>query len=208
MQRERRSNSHVRARVIAAFQRLSILAQPLRQEETDEIRANLQEHGIMPKLIVLFYGAESPASSLAESAAHGAGHVRFTEVDLRAGAPHQAATGKRYQLLESPSAIADYAAVIVVCPAAGAIPDELDRLLAELERMPDRAFQNTLFGVVGGDNTLLLGRVSRLGGIIVSEPRGPADPEARARALGQRVAKVAGWVLHSLAHEEHAGHRH
>ena len=162
----------------------------------------------MPKLIVLFYGAESPASSLAESAAHGAGHIRFTEVDLRAGAPHQAASETRHPLLESPAAVADYAAVILVCPAAGAIPDELDRLLADLERMPDGAFQNTVFGVVGGDNTVLLGRLSRLGGIIVSEPRNPADPEPRARALGQRVAKVAGWVRHSLAHEEHAGHSH
>jgi hypothetical protein len=40
---------------------------------------------IMPKLIVLFCGAESPAVALAEAAADGAKRVRVTEVDLCAG---------------------------------------------------------------------------------------------------------------------------
>ena len=162
----------------------------------------------MPKLIVLFYGAESPASSLAEAAAHGAGHVRFTEVDLRAGGAHEAGTEKRYPRLSSASSLADYAGVLIACPVAGEIPDDLDRLLAELERLPDRTFLNTVFGVSGGENTVLLGRVARLGGIIVAEPRGAADPEARARALGERVAKVVSWVRHSLGHEGEGAHAH
>lgn len=162
----------------------------------------------MPKLIVLFYGAESPASSLAEAAAHGAGHIRFTEVDLRAGGSHEAGTGKGYPRLSSPAALADYAGILIACPAAGEIPDDLDRLLADLERSPDRTFLNTVFGVSGGDSTVLLGRLARLGGIIVTEPRGSNDPEARARALGERVAKVVSWVRHSLGHEGHDGHAH
>ncbi len=166
----------------------------------------------MAKLIVLFYGAEGPAATLAELAAHGAGHVRFAEVDLRAGAAHQATTGRRHPQLASHQDVATYAGVIIACPAAGDIPVELDRLLADLEQMPGQAFANTVFGVVGGDNTVLLGRVARLGGIIVSEPRGAADPEARAKGLGQRVAKVTDWVRHALGHEAadggHTGHHH
>ena len=73
----------------------------------------------MPKLIVLFYGAESPASSVAEAAAHGAGHVRFTEVDLRAGGSHEAGTGKDYPRLSSAASLADYAGILIACPAAG-----------------------------------------------------------------------------------------
>jgi hypothetical protein len=162
----------------------------------------------MPKLIVLFYGAETPASSLAEAAAHGAGHVRFTEVDLRAGGAHEAGTGKGYPRLSSSSALTDYAGILIACPAVGEIPDDLDRLLAELECSPDRTFLNTVFGVSGGDNTVLLGRVARLGGIVVAEPRGLSDPEARARTLGERVAKVVSWVRHSLGHEGDHGHAH
>lgn len=162
----------------------------------------------MPKLIVLFYGAESPASSLAEAAAHGAGDVRFSEVDVRAGGAHEAGTGKRHPQLASAASLGDYAGVVIACPSAGEIPTDLDELLDELERMPNRTFLNTVFGISGGENTVLLGRVARLGGIIVAEPRASADPEARAKALGERVAKVASWVRHSLGHEQAHGHGH
>jgi hypothetical protein len=57
-----------------------------------------------------------------------------------------------------------------------------------------------VFGVLGGENTVLLGRVARLGGIIVSEPRGVDDPEARAKGTGKRAARVVEWVRHSLSH--------
>ena len=158
----------------------------------------------MPKLLVLFYGAESPASTLAEAAADGSAAVRFTEVDLRAGTAHDPATDRRYKVLESSERIADYDGVVFSAPAAGEIPSELDALLQALEqREPHDAFANTVFAVLGGDNTVLLGRVSRLGGIIVSEPRGMPDPEARAQATGKRVAKVVEWVRHSLSHHHH-----
>jgi hypothetical protein len=166
------------------------------------------EHDIMPKVIVLFYGAESPASSLAESAAHGAGHVRFTEVDIRSGGPHEADTRHARKRLGGVEDLADYAGVIIASPAAGEIPAELDRLLAEAEVLPPATFTNVVFGVAGGENTVLLGRVARLGGIIVSEPRGKTDPEATARALGQRVAKVVDWVRHAMGHEAGAGVGH
>jgi hypothetical protein len=158
----------------------------------------------MPKLLVLFYGAESPASTLAQAAAEGGAAVRFTEVDLRAGTSHDPATDRHYKVLESSDRLSEYDGVVFASPAVGEIPTELDALLQTLEeREPPSAFANTVFAVLGGDNTVLLGRVSRLGGIIVSEPRGVSDPEARAQATGKRVAKVVEWVRHSLSHHHH-----
>lgn len=163
----------------------------------------------MPKVLVLFFGAESPASTLAEAAAEGASSHRFMEVDIRAGAPHQAMTGRRHKVLDGPEALREYDGVVLSAPAAGELPSELDVLLDAAERQSSgETFANTVFAVVGGENTVLLGRVSRLGGIIVSEPRGSDDPEARARAAGARVGKVVGWVRHALSHEHPHHHSH
>lgn len=161
----------------------------------------------MPKVLVLFFGAESPASTLAEAAAEGASSQRFMEVDIRAGAAHQATTGRRHKVLESPDVLREYDGVVLSAPAAGDLPSELDALLGATERQSSpETFANTVFSVVGGENTVLLGRVSRLGGIIVSEPRGVVDPVERARAAGARVSKVVGWVRHALSHEHHDHH--
>ena len=161
----------------------------------------------MPKLIVLFYGAESPASTLAEAAADGAKGVRFTEVDVRAGSSHEPTTGRRHRSLDSSERLKEYDGVVIAAPAAGEIPAELDALLGELEHTePVGVFTNTVFAVLGGENTTLLGRVAGLGGIIVSEPASLDDPEVRARATGKRVAKVIEWVRHALSHE-HAHER-
>lgn len=163
----------------------------------------------MPKLIVLVYGAESPAATLGELALEGATSVRFTEVDLCAGSAHEPTTGRRYKVLETPERIRDYAGVLIAAPSVGEVPSELDALITTLERLDDRdAFANTVFAVLGGENTVLLGRVARLGGIIVTEPRGIDDPEARARATGKRVAKVVEWVRHALSHEHSHSHSH
>jgi len=155
----------------------------------------------MPRLIVLFYGVESPAATLAEAAADGASSVRYTEVDLRAGSKHEATTGRHYKVLDSAEQLLDYDGVLLAAPAAGDVPSELDALLDDLDRHAVRdAFENTVFGVLGGENTVLLGRVARLGGIIVSEPRGVDDPESRAKGAGKRAARVVEWVRHSLSH--------
>jgi hypothetical protein len=161
----------------------------------------------MPKLLVLFYGSESPASTLAEAASDGASSVRFTEVDVRAGSEHQPDVNRRFKTLDSAEQLREYDGIVIAAPAAGGVPAALDALLDTLERHETRdAFGNTVFAVVGGENTVLLGRVSRLGGIIVSEPRGVDDPEARARGTGKRAAKVVEWVRHALSHEH--GHTH
>ena len=167
------------------------------------------QHTIMAKLIVLFFGAESPASALAAAAADGASGVRFTEVDLVAGGAHEQDAGRRAKRLASPEQLLAYDGVLIACPAAGEIPTELSSLLDALERItPADRFANTVFGVAGGENTTLLRRLARLGGMIVSEPRGLSDPEARARALGARTAKVVGWVRHALGHEHADQHHH
>ena len=161
----------------------------------------------MPKVIVLFFGAESPGVTLAEAAAEGAKGVRFTEVDVRSGGPHQATTERPHKRLESAAQLREFDGVILACPAAGDIPSELNALLDELERTSLGALTNTVFGIMGGENTPLAGRVMRLGGILVAEPSGAVDPEVRAMRLGARVATVVGWVRHALSHE-HAQHQH
>jgi hypothetical protein len=163
----------------------------------------------MPKLIVLFYGVESPASTLAEAAADGAKAIRFTEVDVRAGSSHEPTAGRRHRSLDSAERLKEYDGVVVSAPAAGEAPAELDALLDALERMePVGAFADTVFAVLGGDNTTLLGRIARLGGIIVTEPPGMSDPEIRARATGKRTAKVIEWVRHAQSHEHSRSHAH
>lgn len=142
----------------------------------------------MPKLIVLNYGAESSAS-VADAAAAGAKSIRFTEVDRGAGG----------------TTVTGYDAIMFVAPAGMTTHDDLEPLLAELER--DGRVTNTVFALIGG-GTSFLERLSRTGGIIVTS--GPAhDPTESARTLGARTAKVMGWVRHGLGHEaEHHHHHH
>lgn len=162
----------------------------------------------MPKVLVLYFGAEGPSASLADAAADGASAVRFTEVDVRSGEAHSQPTHARHARLHSPAALSDYAGIVIACEAAAEVPDGLNVLLRDLERTPSDTFANCVFGVVGGENTVLMGRVASLGGIIVGEPRGATDPEGRARQLGARVAKVVGWVAHALSHEHGPAHHH
>lgn len=165
----------------------------------------------MPKLIVLFFGADSAAVTLAEAATEGAKGVRFTEVDLRNGGVHEVTTARRHKTLESSTQIRDYDGVILACPTTGGIPVELNTLLDELARSSSNALANTVFGILGGDTTTLPGRIMRLGGLLVGDSADDAEPEVRALRLGARVATVVGWVRHALSHEhEHheSQHRH
>src|SRR5690349_1557902 len=147
--------------------------------------------GVMPKLIVLFSGADNRAAASAEAAAAGAKGVRFTEVDIRSFGWDES-TIERHKRLESPIQIREYDGVILTCSAAEDIPVELSALLDGLERSSSTApseLANTVFGIVGGENTTLSGRVLRLGGLLVGDGAdvAAADPETRARHLGARV---------------------
>jgi len=171
------------------------------------------ENMIMPKLLVLLYSDQPAAATLAESCVEGAKSVRFTEVDIRVGAAEAMTARRAHKLLESTDRAFDYDGVILVCLAAGDLPIELRSTLDAWEAAEPGVFGNTVFGVVGGDNTTLLARAARLGGIIVTEPCGISNPELRAKQLGSRVATVVSWVGHALAHaahenSEHRGHHH
>jgi hypothetical protein len=162
----------------------------------------------MPRVLVLFAGAESPSATLAEFAADAAKSMRFTEVDIRAAAPHQATTGVRHTTLDASAAVQDYDGVIIV-GAAGETPAALGARLDEWDKTRPGAFANTVFALISYENTDLLERVARLGGILVTAPRGATDPEIRARQTGERTARVVGWVRHSLSHEHaHEHHAH
>ncbi len=152
----------------------------------------------MPKLIVLFVGDDNLSPAVAEAAASGARSVRFTEVDIRS------ATGSGgYRRLESADALAHYDAVVIAAPAGAARPDGLT-ILNELSRAG--SMENTVLAVAGGD-AALLERVVALGGILVTVHASSDDLE-KARRLGGRAAKVAGWVRHSLGHEAEHHHHH
>jgi hypothetical protein len=172
----------------------------------------MSEMDFMPKLIVLFHAGDGVAATLAENAAAGARGVRFSEVDLRvvgnATADAHQSVGQRQRRLDASDQLRDYDGVIVACSASDGSPKELDRLLEDLGRAPANQFVNTVFALIGPEQTTLLARVARLGAIVVSASPGINDPEARATATGARVAKVVGWVRHALGHEQHDQHHH
>lgn len=157
----------------------------------------------MPKVIVLFFGAEAAAAGLAEAAAEGAMRVRFTEVDLRTGAADHATMSTRHKPLDSTIRVGDYDGVILACLATSEVPPELSRLLDEMENEGSDAFTNTVFGIAGDPSAAVLTRMARVGGLLVTQPRAFKGTEAAAGALGGRVAKVVGWVRHALSHEHH-----
>lgn len=165
------------------------------------------ETSIVAKLLVLAFGGESATASLAQCVLDGAQGVRFTEVDLRSGGRSEPETNVRQRPIESAEQLVDYDGVLLVCAAPGGIPRELTVLLDALDRVqPPAAFANTVFGVVGGETEEPLARLARLGGIIVSIPRGGADLESKGTALGARAAKVVEWIRHGLSHEQHHHH--
>jgi len=157
----------------------------------------------MPKVLVVFVGAEEPAVSLAEAAADGARTVRFTEVEVVAGGAHDERTANRHPHLASAEALRNRDGIVIACAAAAEVPPALEQLFDAMESIEPPPFTNTVFGVVGGERTMLLDHLARLGGIMIGESQEPADPELRARRLGARVAKVSGWVRHALSHEAH-----
>ena len=161
----------------------------------------------MPKVIVLFFGADSATIALADGAAEGAQGVRFTELEIRSGSAEQSTISRRHRQLESASRIREFDGVILACPSDGGIPADLGTLFDELERS-SQPVTNTVFGIVGGESTLMASRILRIGGILVGVPPHGSDA-APGSGLGARVATVAAWVRHALSHEhQHESHTH
>jgi len=160
----------------------------------------------MPKVLILVADGEGPSARLSEIIKEAAAAVRFTEVDVRGVAPHQTTTSASHKALESPDAATAYDGVVLVSSGRG-LPPGLELLLDAWDQASPNAFVDTIFAAIGVEGGVLLERLARLGGIIVTEARGELDLERRAKLLGRRVATVVEWVRHALNHE-HAHHHH
>ena len=157
----------------------------------------------MPSVLVLVLGGES-SSSVADAVVAvvaGAKRVRFTEVTTRAAD----AGVSRYRPLEDDADVASFDGVVVVAPDESMTPVALPSAVERLRGTASAT--NTVIAQVGGGSRTASQLLS-LGAIMVSA-RG-ATVDETATAVGERVAKVAGWVRHALGHEaEHAhGHQH
>src|SRR3954470_2839507 len=149
--------------------------------------------------MVLVLGNDATLSSVADAVVVGAKRVRFTEVSVRA--LHGDAA--RYRGLGSHESLSSYDGVVFVAGDDESAALEIGRVSG------GKALTNTVVARAGGDAALSVAIVES-GGIVVSVPK-DSSCEAHATALGERVAKVAGWVRHSLGHEaehQHDSHHH
>jgi hypothetical protein len=164
----------------------------------------------LPKLIILFPGAQHGAAmALAEAVAAAASRVRFTEVELRATSGGTTGGHQHVRVLAGCEELRDYDAVIMVPSSPSDTGTDFGDVIGAAERgLPSEAFLNTVFAVAGPDDGGLLARIARLGGIIVSTPRGLEDVIDRAEAVGERVATVVEWVRHARSHEHGHSHQH
>jgi hypothetical protein len=163
----------------------------------------------MAKIVVLIGNTGEPPAEMGVAAAEGAKGVRFAEVEIRTLGKASIAASPTHRPLASGDRLREYDAIIV---ASGerCVPAELEAALNEFERgLPRDGVPNTVFASVGSHSELLLGRLTLLGGIIVSTPRGTNSPLDAATATGARVAQIAEWVRHALSHQqEHSVHHH
>jgi NAD(P)H dehydrogenase (quinone) len=161
----------------------------------------------MPKLLVLFDSRSDELTRLAEAVAEGARRVRFAEVDLRRVDGASGATG-RHRALEGGDAISAYDGIIVGADSSVAHEVTLDPLVAApsllnkvgaafVAARPDETGRSTLWSA--------LAPLADRGMILVATPvtDDSGDPLDSARALGQRVADVVGWVTHARSHHHH-----
>jgi hypothetical protein len=163
----------------------------------------------VPRLTILVPSAQHTAHSLAETVADGAARVRFTEVEVRAVSSDTYTDGRSPKVLAGIEELRESDAVIVTTFAQPDADAALRGVLAKAERdLPDHAFANTVFGVIGTNDAEWLPLVARLGGIVIAVPRGFDNDADRARALGERVATVVEWVRHVRSHEHGHGHQH
>jgi hypothetical protein len=163
----------------------------------------------VPRVVILVPSAQHTAPIVAQTVADGAARVRFTEVEVRAISGDAATDGRRVRALEGIESLTESDAVIVTTSAPPDADVELKTVLERAERdLPNHVFSNTVFAVIGASEAEWLPIVARLGGIVVSIPRGSENPDERARALGERVATVVEWVRHARSHEHGHAHHH
>lgn len=162
----------------------------------------------MPKVIVLISGAERRVAVLADAVAHGAAHVRYTEVDVRAISSASGANGQTRELGRDEQ-LRDYDGVVFSISSPPDADTALNDFLDAAERDAlSGAFLNSVFAIIGSDDPVSVARVARLGGIVVTVPHTSSDPLQHARMLGERVATVVEWVRHARSHEHGHSHHH
>jgi hypothetical protein len=155
----------------------------------------LESH-VVPSVMVLVLGNDSSLSRVADAVVAGAKRVRFTEVTVRAVEPDVF----RYQRLADETSFASHDGVVVVAPDDASAAGALEAIGGM------RPLTDTVVARVGGDSALSAALVET-GGVVVSAPA-DSSREDHARAVGERVARVAGWVRHSLSHETEDHHHH
>jgi hypothetical protein len=159
----------------------------------------------MPKVMVLFYGDEGDASIL-DAVVAGAKSVRFTEVEIRAGGDGSDAAVAKHKRVDPARPTGEADGVVIVANGVGSsgagVAQTIDHL-THSERIRD-----LVLGVAA--DASVVDRVARTGGIVIVNRASHSQPNAsdEARALGVRVAKVAGWVRHGLGHEAEQQHGH
>jgi hypothetical protein len=160
----------------------------------------------MPKLLVLFEAHTEDIAQLADAIAEGARRVRFAEVDVRRTAGAQPAARASHKVLESADALGAYDGILL-----GVRGDEGDAVLdalattASLVNKVGSVFTSAPDGGRGAVLWSALAPMADREMILVPPPvrTAPADHLESARALGQRVAEVVGWVTHARSHHHH-----
>jgi hypothetical protein len=169
----------------------------------------------MPKILVLFDNRVEEMAALAETAARGAQAIRFAEVEVRhVGGllPARAETASehkqrpesppgKYRGLESIEKLTDFDAVLFV---AEGDTDVLADALQSVSSMTDVvAAVVTPAGAEMGHRETAAQLMAVLGhmGMILISGEDPSD-------LGQRAARLAGWVRHARGHESGGGAEH
>lgn len=189
----------------------------------------------MPRLLVAFCSRTGATAQVADALAHGAEHVRFTEVDVRlladaapraviGGVPAWAAAREalaaRYPELSMPDVAAYDGIILAATSRDGQVPGELTNFLDAIDRQlgADKLADKVMAALLGGPaehartaNNAALVRLAQSGGIIVPSAFQAGDESATlaaARRLGKRVARLVGWTTHGLGHEQGHAHHH
>lgn len=169
----------------------------------------------MPKLLVLFEGADEAVLQVAAAIQEGARSVRFAECDTRR-TPGGTDDGRvaRIRTVDTVATLTEYDAIVLGGPAGGT-----SQLAALLDDAGELGLQGRLankLGAVfpvepphltGAQHPLwpLLAPMARYGMILVppgyaGPGGGPEDLESSARRLGKRLVDIAAWITHARSH--------
>jgi hypothetical protein len=168
----------------------------------------------VPKILIIYPVDEPQADGVADALAAGARGKRFMEVTVRSAGT---AATSRHRAVDVATDIPAHDGLILVGAttpggrdAMRAVLDALGAAAVSLEEKVVAVGGSAAGQPLDGAAAELVRQAWSLGAIVVSPAvsasRDGADDQQR--ALGQRVARVVGWVTHGLGHETGAGHSH